>query len=639
MLFQTLKISNFGSIGEMELPLADQGLALIMGRNEDAPKADSNGAGKSLPLDAFTWALWGNTVRGFGSDEVVNNRVGKDCKVTVTLSDRGKDYEVTRYRRNKEDKDHKPNDLILRANGEEVSGASMSDTQTMVEEILGLDFITFCAMMPGAGINVATMTDAEVKSLLEKLLRTEALGKASEEARKRHREAEKTLTIATTKQTSMLNGLLESKKRIEELEALEKDYDAVQEGKTTEVEANLTLMEAHKADWVKIADTEPAVLAAKGEIMTALGGCEDLIQSFVSSIKKTDTHYQAKITKLNEDKVEVAVRLETAAAAIDSLNSLSGLCDSCFQSVDEEHTDEMLEQWKAKERQHQIKVSTIEESKKVTREKWRAEKEEFQTLVAEQNVSQVHHASQLATAESELKAAQEAKAEVKRFNERIATMTEQLKNIKDETNPYLGLLESEEVAFINKQQEHDHLKSEIADQRKYEQILSFWVDSFSPQGIRSFMLEHVTPLLNQFAKKYADLVTDGEMEITFHTKDTLKSGKSKERFNIQVSQKHGGSSYASNSSGERARANLIIALALGELAALRAEKAIPFRFLDEPFESIDEAGTEAIVTLLNQQKKKYNTVYVITHQEHFKQLFPNKKTIVKKGGFSSLEED
>jgi DNA repair exonuclease SbcCD ATPase subunit len=639
MLFQTLKISNFGSIGEMELPLADQGLALIMGRNEDAPKADSNGAGKSLPLDAFTWALWGNTVRGFGSDEVVHNKVGADCKVTVTLSEKGTDYEVTRYRRNKEDKDHKPNDLILRANGEEVSGASISDTQTMVEEILGLDFTTFCAMMPGAGINVATMTDAEVKSLLEKLLRTEALGKASEEARKRHRESEKALTIATTKQTAKLNSLLESKKRIEELEALEKDYDAEQEGKTTEVETSLATLEKHKADWVKIADTEPAALAAKGEIMTALGGCEDLIQGFVSSIKKTDTHYQDKLAKLGEDKVAEAVRLETACAAVESLEGLSGLCGCCYQSVSEAHCKQQLCEWSVKQRVLEIKVSTIEESQKVTREKWHAEKEEFQTLVAEQTISQKHHNTQLVRAESELKAAQEAKAEVKRFDELILTRTEQLKNIKDETNPYLGLLESEEVSFINKQQEYDKLKNEIADQRKYEQILSFWVDSFSPQGIRSFMLEHVTPLLNQFAKKYADLVTDGEMEITFHTKDTLKSGKSKERFNIQVSQKHGGSSYASNSSGERARANLIIALALGELAALRAEKSIPFRFLDEPFENIDEAGTEAIVILLNQQRDKYNTVYVITHQDHFKQLFPNRKTIVKKGGFSSLEED
>jgi len=79
-------------------------------------------------------------------------------------------------------------------------------------------------------------------------------------------------------------------------------------------------------------------------------------------------------------------------------------------------------------------------------------------------------------------------------------------------------------------------------------------------------------------------------------------------------------------------------MALGELASLRAEKTIPFRFLDEPFESIDESGTEAIVTLLNQQKEKYNTVYVITHQDHFKQLFPKRLTMVKQNGISSLEK-
>lgn len=639
MKFQNLTISNFGSIGDIELPLADQGLTLILGRNEDAPKADSNGSGKSLPLDAFTWALWGNTVRGFGSDEVVHNKVNKNCKVGVSFTDRGHDYEVIRLRRNKEDSDHKPNDLILKCNGVEASGASIADTQTMIEEIVGLDFTTFCAMMPGAGINVATMTDAEVKALLEKLLRTEALGKASEEARRRSRAASEALTVQSTRMQDMLISISEAKTRLVDLETKEEDYANTRQEKIEELEGALASLEETRGVLSLGAVQEDALRLRKSELSVLVEGSNENQGRLLLDTKKIDKHYAEKLIKLNEDKVELGVRLEGIDLAMNALDGFAGQCPTCHQAVSEDHALELRTALKDKERLLQIKVDTIEASAKATRKRKETELQETLDLLGEANIVAADLGAQEAQASIDLGKSLEAAAEVGHLDQRIAQLASRKLELESDDNPYLSLVESEEVILINKQQDCDKLVTKIEGLRRTSEILSFWVDSFSPQGIRSFMLEHVTPLLNQFAKKYADLITSGEMEITFHTKDTLKSGKSKERFNIQVSQKHGGGSYASNSSGERARANLIIALALGELAALRADKQIPFRFLDEPFESIDEAGTESIVTLLNQQKEQYNSVYVITHQDHFKQLFPNRMTVVKKGGFSSLEEE
>jgi len=637
MKFQNLTIANFGSIGEMKLPLADQGLTLILGRNEDAPKADSNGSGKSLPLDAFTWALWGNTVRGFGSDEVVHNKVNKNCKVEVSFSDRGHDYEVIRLRRNKEDADHKPNDLILKCDGVEASGASIADTQGMIEEIVGLDFTTFCAMMPGAGINVATMTDAEVKALLERLLRTEALGKASEEARRRSRAVSGELSVQSTRMQDLLISISEAKTRLVDLETKEENYANTRLTKIEELDQALEVLERNKGVHTKIAESKDSLQLKVSELTLEADAIYVKNAQLRQDAKTVDAHYSAKIIALNETKVEVAVRLEEVALKMNTLDGFAGQCPTCYQVVDPDHAAELREALEEKERLLQIKVQTIEASTEATRKRWDIEKEETLALLDPQAAADKD--AEKAAAAIALGKANDAVTNVGHFDDRIAEMSNRKIELEADVNPYLSLMESEEVNLINKQQDCDKLVTLIEELRKKSEILSFWVDSFSPQGIRSFMLEHVTPLLNQFAKKYADLITSGEMEITFHTKDTLKSGKSKERFNIQVSQKHGGGSYASNSSGERARANLIIALALGELAALRADKQIPFRFLDEPFESIDEAGTESIVTLLNQQKEQYNSVYVITHQDHFKQLFPNKKTIVKKGGFSSLEED
>lgn len=632
MRFESLRIANFGSIGELELPLADQGLALILGRNEDAPRADSNGAGKSLPLDAFAWALWGNTIRGFGSDEVVNKKVGKNCVATVKFSDGGNKYEVTRYRKNKQDKDRKANDLILKCGGKDVSGASVAATQVAIEEILGLDFTTFCAMMPGAGVNVATMTDAEVKLILESILRTETLSKASEEARKRRREAQQELEVLLARLRDLNAALKEDEERISDLEEKEATYADSRLTKVADLRANIAELEETKEKWDEIISTEQELMSEKGQAMLALEGAEAEEKKLKADYVKVDTHYQQKIIKLNEEKIAVAARFDSIEKPVE------GECPTCKQDISDEHSASLKVAVEAKERVLQTQIGTIEKSTDLTRTAWQNEKKELDTFLGPAAEEVATWQKELAKADKMLELLQDAKNSSANIQEKISLLAGQLIELESDANPYTALLETEREKLEKRQGEQDKLIGEGMELKNKVDILKFWVDSFAPSGIRSFMLEHVTPLLNQFAKRYSDMITAGEMSITFHTSDTLKSGKRKERFNIQVSQEHGGGSYASNSSGERARANLVIAMALGELASLRAEKTIPFRFLDEPFESIDESGTEAIVTLLNQQQEKYNTVYVITHQDHFKQLFPKKLTMVKQNGISSLEK-
>jgi DNA repair exonuclease SbcCD ATPase subunit len=482
------------------------------------------------------------------------------------------------------------------------------------------------------------MTDSEVKVLLERLLRTEALGRASEEARRRHRASTGELNVLSTRLVDLETSLSEVEMRIKDLQTKESEYADHRLEKLQEIDAAVASLEETKAKEDQVVSTIDPLTVEKGELMTLLAGQETLLAGFRADTVKTMQHYSDKVAKLNEEMVAVNVRLEAVHQKRNTLDGFGGQCHTCYQDVSPEHAQKLETELAGIERTLQIKIDTINKADDLTRKKWDEEKAEARTLLVESEQKVAFYQGEIARNDVKLGKARDSKINSDHLTQRIGQLTERKVSLEADANPYSGLLETEEVMFVNKQQDHEKLEKDQEVLRKTLEVLDFWVDSFSPQGIRSFMLEHVTPLLNQFAKKYSDLVTVGEMEITFHTKDTLKSGKSKERFNIQVTQKHGGGSYASNSSGERARANLIIALALGELAAMRAEKTIPFRFLDEPFESIDEAGTEAIVTLLNQQQEQYNTVYVITHQDHFKQLFPNKRTIVKKGGFSSLEE-
>jgi hypothetical protein len=205
-------------------------------------------------------------------------------------------------------------------------------------------------------------------------------------------------------------------------------------------------------------------------------------------------------------------------------------------------------------------------------------------------------------------------------------------------NPYTTMVSAEIAGIAASTVLATSLTDVCSTLRTKVDYLEFWREAFSAQGIRSFILDNVTPVLNERAKYYCDLLTDGEMGIDFSTKTALKDGELREKFSINIHQKHGGTSYLSNSKGERQRANLAVAFALSDLAELHSNKRVDFRFLDEPFEGVDESGTEAIVALLQELQKRYPTVFIVTHQGHFKDVFPVQITMVKEDGVSRLEE-
>jgi DNA repair exonuclease SbcCD ATPase subunit len=617
MKFQQLKVHNFGSIKELDIPLADRGLQLILGRNEDAPKSCSNGSGKSTLLDSFTWVVWGQTVRGMKHDDVVNETINKDCMVELYFEESDITYKIVRYRKNTSDINYKPNDLVLFVGDEDVSGVSVEDTQQRVNELLGLDFVTFCAMMPGAGVRVASMTDLEVKELLEKLLQTEVLGKAQEITRDLYKQNNTKLQINTDKLKSITDAIVELTNRLNSLQVDHDSFEEVKKNKIEDIKQLLNELETERSANGVVINKAVSVSEKLDKARSRLTDAEKDISTSTKRLYSLTTDHNTKVSFKKAYKDQ-----------LNSVEEIGAHCDLCQQSVDKSHIDMISTNILSAIKDIEKEIILLADSVSVEQDKlskYAAIKE-----LAKKDIDRF-----LTLQQEAIYAEKTNKSLIKQ----ISRHNEEIEKILKEQNPLENLIEETTGSLTTKQAEQQACETLIDELSQEDKLLAYWLDGFAPSGLRSFMLDHVTPVLNSAAKKYADLLTEGEMAIKFNTKETLKNGKIKDKFNIEVTQAHGGSSYLSNSTGERARANLVIALALGDLAALRVNKRIPFRFLDEPFESVDESGTDAILKLLNNQQDYYDSVFVITHQDHFKQLFDNKVTIVKKNGFSSWEEE
>ncbi|MGI4157027.1 hypothetical protein ACR2U3_27700, partial [Klebsiella pneumoniae] len=92
---------------------------------------------------------------------------------------------------------------------------------------------------------------------------------------------------------------------------------------------------------------------------------------------------------------------------------------------------------------------------------------------------------------------------------------------------------------------------------KYQQA----VDAFSNKGIRSVVLDFITPFLNEKANEYLQTLSGSDIEIEFQTQVKNAKGELKDKFDVIVKNSKGGGSYKSNSAGEQKRIDLAISFA------------------------------------------------------------------------------
>ncbi len=133
MKIKTVRIRNFYSAQSIDLSMDSfSGVVLIEGVNKDT--GGSNGAGKSILMEAVVWGLFGRSIRKSTEDAMVNFDKGKNCEVSVEL-----DNEIVIKRT------HRPSSLKVEKGGENYTKDSAIETQRTLDELLGTDYKTFMA--------------------------------------------------------------------------------------------------------------------------------------------------------------------------------------------------------------------------------------------------------------------------------------------------------------------------------------------------------------------------------------------------------------------------------------------------------------------------------------------------------------
>jgi DNA repair exonuclease SbcCD ATPase subunit len=631
MIYTQLSFANFFSVAdEISIPLRNQGLVLITGENHDSSAASSNGAGKSTIPEVINWIQWGKTVRGESKDEVINRAIKKDCYGFLSMVDKDVPYTIKRYRNHSQFK----NGLQLWSGDTDISEGTPTLTQEKINTLLGIDFESFIRgpMMPqGYFKRFSQMTDSEQKVILENAVQLGAIPAALEEAKRKINAEDATLQTLVFLLRKAESGLDQSKTDLERLhhenENLKVHLVLKKAEQLSELHAAICDFETAWDEWETPVD------------LTELEATYQKIDALENQIRETwDKDIEDETGKCAQKDSECSYarrELNTLRGDHQAICSLKPgtLCPTCRQLITEEHASKCSEELR-------VRISLKEKSFKQIEKDLKGVQLSLKTLKEKKANSLLEAASIKNTMQENLNKAKRQFANHQNRTYLLEASEKQIKKARQtkvkEPDPLDSIIKEKETQIQNLSKEILDLRADISKQESVLKHLYFWRFGFSNSGLKSKILSSVTPFLNDHVDTYIRELTDGELSVHFNTQIQLKNGNTQEQFSVEVTNENGAKTYDGSSGGEKARADLAINFALSDLYSARSKKSYPQRWFDEPFESLDEAGIEAVMEMLIKMVPSCGSIFVISHQAHFQSLFSKVITVSKRNGITEL---
>jgi DNA repair exonuclease SbcCD ATPase subunit len=673
------------SIRDVTINLDGRGMTLILGENKDNINFDNNGAGKSTITEALTYVLYGRTLRGLKGDEVVNRNSKKNCRVMLDfVDDDGSEYRISRYRKHKDN----GNKFFLFRNKTDITPKSEADFTQAIVDILNMDFLTFTSsiLYSAQSFKFTTATDAEMKNAFDTMLGLNLYTDCLEETKSQLRGIEHDFDVYTAKIDALNSQIESSKEEIKETNELCDKYEDKKKQELHEIQQEIDEASKELKDLnSQVASNRKSVDKAKSnvkkqeslckkaeedcaeleQIREGIDGCKDELrnnqvsQSKVKSdIKQTERNQQndeRQKQKLMREIQSLQNKIEEASSTVGSK------CPTCGSTITEESVESVIQSYNEQIKQVFSEVSECDKSiKDNNKELQELNKSLKEFKEAEDSISQDKEVLEDALENSDAQAAynqavedlNKAKRacdsaentlsmsvkEVEHKQHEIDRLNSQYTSKSDEENPYVSIIKMHKEKIQKMTKDIKSIQDDMKDLETQKQVLSFWMIGFSNSGIKSLLLDDITPFLNRRTNKYLRKLSSDHMEVQFSTQTKLKSGEMREKFSINVINQDGGESYIANSSGEKRRVDIAVNLALQDLISSRSSKKLNIAFLDEVLDTLDESGVDNVMELLQEISKDKSSLFVITHNSALKEQFTNSITMVKEDGYSRLVE-
>jgi DNA repair exonuclease SbcCD ATPase subunit len=536
----------------------------------------TNGHGKSFALlDSLCFGLFGKPFRPINIPQLVNTVNGKNCIVEIEFNKSNSHYLVRRGLSPKIFEIYKDDKLIDQ-------NAKSKDYQEMFEEqILGFDYSAFKQVVilgKSNFIPFMQLTPAERRKIIEGLLELDILADMNLYVKGQLGS----LKVSIAEQQSLL-GIAHEK--------IKSHKEFIQQVKT------------HNADDIK--NIEDKIVFNKEEIVKLIAQKDNDVNLHTKKSKDLAS-LKKKIDGL-KDVPAMLVKLETVKHTIlEELKSLedNAVCKCCGQNLPEEQRNKHKKEKhsKAEECENALRVAQTKQTQlEAFKHDYEALNEELQVLANDINALSY----KIGHFESNNKILEKDKKE------------------KEASNNLTSLIASLKESEDKKDEISKKLESYISDQIHHDVVYDILKDS----GLKSRIIKHYVPIINGLVNKFLgklNLYVDFTIDEEF--KETIKS-RYRDAF-----------SYSSFSEGEKQRIDLAILLTWREIAKMKNSLNCNLLIFDEILDSsLDAAGTESFLKILNKMKNKCS-IFIISHKaDQLVDKFDQSLQFEKKNNFSKIK--
>lgn len=611
--------------------------------------------------------MFEKNTRELSPNECINEKAGKGLRVTLDFTgDDGHKYRIVRHRKDGEYK----NNVYLFQDKHNITAKSNRDTNSLIEDIIQMDYSTFTnSILFGQGMmKTFTMaTDAEKKKILDQIIKLDIWSKALDVAKKKFKQVKDEL-VENDYKIENKGNLIDSK-----LSSVESIKDKMEREK---VNTKLSIEELEKEIKDEKESTEDKLSQLNKELKSSQKDLDNLNLSSKENKNNCDQlslkidkirrklhdfdEYGELLNKKLEDQQQIKVNLKIHERQVKKLldqyhdisSGVGNSCPVCGQDITKEGIQGSLDhitfegkkekgfvekcKKELKDSEYVIgelkdKLSERDDLKNKgldLNNKLLVQTEENNSLKKQENLitNHINHINEQVESINEHK-------ELNRLNR---TLEEKKKSL--DSNPYEEIIATTKEGIKKLEKEKSDLQLNKMDLMADKKNLEFAVSAFGNSGIKSYILDSVTPYLNQRANYYLGKLTGGSTEVEFTTQTKLANGEYRDKFDVKIDNHIGGSSYKKNSRGERKRVDLAISLALQDLVMTRTNSKFNFLLYDECFEGLDDIGCENVMELLQEMQKKIPSIFVITHNDTLKSFFEHTLLVTKKNGETTVRK-
>jgi DNA repair exonuclease SbcCD ATPase subunit len=589
MKIQYVEIKNMLSFEDARLDFEDSGLVLLEGWNFDDGRA--NGAGKTAIFNSVCFALYGKVPRDISISEILRDGAKKGYAEVGVLVNADL-YTIKRER---------PNKVSITKNGviEDMS-------QSAFESKLMLNYDQFLASMytaQGTGQKFIAKNDTQKKDFLLQLKDLSEFVACRKEADAAVKNLDKEITDLKNKLngvTSKIQAYTESLKDPTELQRLVDGEEAIIADFTTKIK-----------EYERVKEPD---LSKYHELERSIGTKQHKFTEIRSKKKMLHEEYR-KIT--SEDKPFVERGPDANCPHCNGGLNISG---KEVAKANDTTAHKKLHQ----QRSEEIKRTALEVKKRIDDLDDALSKEPEVVKLAEKLRDKKRE--DYATYDKAVRAIGEHNGQIQKRRERVIAaqysihehnlILEKIANLEKDVTKYTNDIGSKEI-----------------EKELYDSVSAMC----SPTGAPAYVTDSIVESFNDAVGTYVDMVwpnatyvlnsykekTDGDMVAKFSETLTM-NGKDK--------------SIGSLSGGELRALSLAVDFAIVDILSKQFGMPLNPIVMDEPFEGLDTAGREIVISLLERLSTD-RQIWVVDHASEAKAMFSKVLRVEKRSGISKIVQD